>query len=661
MRAQSISSERIDLHALRRTLRALRRGDFSVRMTAGTGRVAREISEDLNAIIDLARARTAELTRVRGAVGRKGKLGERACVPGSRGSWDAELRAVNDLIDDLVQPTQEMVRVIGAVTRGDLSQTMPVRVDGKPVQGAPLQVARTVNTMVARLGSVAAEVTRVAREVGTERKPGSRARVKGAAGVWKDLTNSVNLLAGNAEVPTPVPSGDVSRRGTVELGGEILRLKDTIETMADQLNEFDLFLTAADRGPEHALKAYPLKVVDHLLKPVKPEILRANVRVFVELHRKTRRLLETEQREHRMRMAEVQEQRDQFFSQALDMMAIAELDGRFREANPAWTACLGYTPQELQGRSLLSLVDPVHRETVSAVWERLRRSGERAIFECRCRAKGGSYRWLSWHAQAFADNRCVHAVARDVSPMKEAMEQLSLINADLEQFAYIAAHDLREPLRMVATCVMLLERRYKGRLGAEADELIGHAVNGATRMHTLIGDLLSYSRLRSEEHTGEPVDCARIVEMALYNLRQLVEESAASVHVGGLPSISGHPAHVQVVFQNLIENALKYRGEKPLRVEIAAEAAARGWIFSVKDNGIGIKPQYHERVFRMFQRLHDRHTQPGHGMGLAIVKKIVEQHGGRIWLESSPGRGTTIRFHMPEAAEEAVVSRSAGG
>jgi PAS domain S-box-containing protein len=431
-----------------------------------------------------------------------------------------------------------------------------------------------------------------------------------------------------------------------------------------------IFLTAGDRLSEQILRGYSVGAVDYIHKPVNPEILQSKVRVFAELHEKSQRLLWLEQREHDRRLAEVQAQRNRFFSISLDMMCIAGLDGRFQEMNPAWESCLGIPPASLQDALLFDLVHEDDREMARAAWEGLGRQEGRAMFECRCRHSDGTYRWLSWHVQAVRRERCCYAAVRDITGMKEALEQLSchardlsLINADLEQFAYIAAHDLREPLRMVASCVMLLERRLRGTVAPENDELIRFAVEGSRRMHQLIGDLLSYSRLRREEHAAEPVDVGRIVEMALFNLRQAIEESRAAVQVGVLPSLRGHPAQLQVLFQNLIENALKYRGEAPPEIRIQARSSEEGWEFSVQDNGIGIKPQHHDRVFRIFQRLHDRVTHPGSGMGLAIAKKVVERHGGRIWLDSGPGEGTTFYFTIPAAParqEEGRIAREAG-
>ncbi|MBU6428498.1 MAG: hypothetical protein KGR26_05790 [Cyanobacteria bacterium REEB65] len=230
----------------------------------------------------------------------------------------------------------------------------------------------------------------------------------------------------------------------------------------------------------------------------------------------------------------------------------------------------------------------------------------------------------------------------------ERTAELTRSNRELERFAYVASHDLQEPLRAVSGFVSLLARRFKGKIDPEADEFITYAVDGATRMRTLINDLLTYSRAGTRPKALELTNCETIFEHALANLQPTIADTGASVVRGPLPTLMTDRVMLTQVFQNLIANALKFRSpdRKP---EVRVEAVRRDdeWQFSIRDNGIGIEPQYFGRIFELFQRLHDPTRYPGTGLGLAICKKIVERYGGRIWVESQPGEGSTFFFTLP--------------
>lgn len=235
--------------------------------------------------------------------------------------------------------------------------------------------------------------------------------------------------------------------------------------------------------------------------------------------------------------------------------------------------------------------------------------------------------------------------------IRQRTEELARSNRDLEQFAYVASHDLQEPLRAVAGPLQLLQRRYQGQLDARADEFIGHAVDGATRMQTLIDDLLSYSRVGRLEDPKQAVPAEQALEFALKNLAVVIDETGAQIEHEALPVVQAISSQLALLFQNLIGNAIKFRSkERTPVIRVRAEPLGREWRFLVADNGIGISEQYFERIFVIFQRLHTRREYPGTGLGLALCKRIVEHHGGKIWVESTQGEGTTFYFTVPRAA-----------
>jgi PAS domain S-box-containing protein len=239
----------------------------------------------------------------------------------------------------------------------------------------------------------------------------------------------------------------------------------------------------------------------------------------------------------------------------------------------------------------------------------------------------------------------------DITARKRAETELRRSNEELERFAYVASHDLQEPLRMVGSYVQLLGKRYKGKLDADADEFIGYALDGALRMQRLIEDLLAFSRVGTRGQALVPTDANAVLDRALGSLKLAIDEAGATVTRDGLPTVSADAGQLEHLFLNLLSNALKFRASAPPEIRVAAERRDRDWVFSVHDNGIGIDPQYFERIFIIFQRLHGKNDYPGTGIGLAICKKIVERHGGRIWVESQPGQGATFSFTLPAVSE----------
>jgi PAS domain S-box-containing protein len=253
----------------------------------------------------------------------------------------------------------------------------------------------------------------------------------------------------------------------------------------------------------------------------------------------------------------------------------------------------------------------------------------------------------------------------DVSERKRAegelaarTEDLMRSNAELERFAYIASHDLQEPLRMVASYTQLLQRRYEGRLDKDADEFIAFAVDGATRMQRLINELLAYSRVGSQGAPFVEADLNEVLAEILSILGSSIAENSAVVTHDPLPKVLCDPTQIGQVFQNLLVNALKFRSDDPPRIHIGVEASDDEWVFSVRDNGLGIEPEYFDRIFVIFQRLQSRTEYPGTGMGLAICKRIIERHGGRTWVESDPGKGSTFYFTLGARGEDHYVGNA---
>ncbi|MHB1355210.1 MAG: sensor histidine kinase [Anaerolineae bacterium] len=234
-------------------------------------------------------------------------------------------------------------------------------------------------------------------------------------------------------------------------------------------------------------------------------------------------------------------------------------------------------------------------------------------------------------------------------------EELMRSNRELEQFAYVASHDLQEPLRMVISYVQLIAERYAGKLDEKADKYIGYAVDGSVRMQRLITNLLAYSRVSSQAKPFAPTRCTDLAREALQDLGKAIEESGGDVIVGDLPTVLADRTQLKQVFQNLISNAIKFRGDAPPRVEVSALRLGDNWEFCVADNGIGIDPQFYDRVFVIFQRLNEQDKYPGSGLGLAIVKKIVERHGGRIWIESEVGKGSKFKFTLPAVSDQPIA------
>jgi PAS domain S-box-containing protein len=348
------------------------------------------------------------------------------------------------------------------------------------------------------------------------------------------------------------------------------------------------------------------------------------------------------------------------FELAASGIAHVSLDGRFMRVNRQLCGILRYREDELIGRSVKEVSHPEDRDVTDA--QRLKvHAGERQSvrFEKRYLRKDGSTVWVSLGVALVRGDGGAPlyeiAMFDDITERKqaeaalhEAHEELKRSNSELEQFAYVASHDLQEPLRMVSSYTQLLGRRYGEKFDADAKEFMGYIVDGAARMKQLIEDLLAYSRVGTKGKDFRAVELDRALRRALGNLKAAIDESGARVTHDPLPTLPADEVQLAQLFQNLIGNALKFRADAAPRIRVQVSEKDKFFEFAVRDNGIGIEPQYFERIFMVFQRLHNKGEYPGTGIGLAICKKVVERHGGQIRVESRPGEGSAFIFTLPK-------------
>jgi two-component system, LuxR family, sensor kinase FixL len=369
----------------------------------------------------------------------------------------------------------------------------------------------------------------------------------------------------------------------------------------------------------------------------------------------------TERKRTEEELREAEERMRSIVDHVIDGIITIDESGTVESYNPAAERIFGYSASEVIKQNVKMLMpDPFHSEHDGYLANYLH-SGEAKIIgigrEVVGRRKDGSTFPMDLAVSEFhlGQRRYFTGIVRDISDRKRAesellktAQELARSNLDLEQFAYVASHDLQEPLRAVSGCVQVLKKRYQGQLDSRADELIVHTVDGVGRMQTLIDDLLSYSRVGTRAEPIEPIDCQVCLAQSLANLEATIAEADAVITHDPMPVVMADAAQLTQLFQNLISNAIKFRGQKPPKVHIAAKRSANDWGFAVTDNGIGMEPEYFDRIFVIFQRLHTRTEYPGTGIGLAICKKIVERHGGRISVTSAPGRGSTFCFTIPD-------------
>ena len=434
-----------------------------------------------------------------------------------------------------------------------------------------------------------------------------------------------------------------------------------------------LFLTGY-RNEEHLFRGYDLGAVDFLFKPIVPEVLRSKVAVFVELSRSNAKL--KEQADELRRQAQVLQKAEQkfrsLFEAAPDAMVMCRQDGEIVAVNSQMEALFHCGRDHLISRNIRSVV-PGWTFRLQPGWDDHWRSGraqppERGM-ELEAWAPGGE-RFpveITFSPLSTEDGVLITSAIRNISERKRAEEQIHQLNTNLEervlerteallrsneelqQFAYVASHDLQEPLRNVSIYAQLLAKRYHGQLQGDADQFIEFIVESAQRMEKLIHDLLDFSQVESRgSDFFTKMRCEEALDDAIRNLHSLIEESGAIVTRDPLPTLVGDPIQWTRLFQNLVVNSIKYRSEEAPRIHVSVDGSGREWLFSVKDNGIGIEPQYAEKVFGIFKCLQPRDKPSGSGMGLAICRKIVSRHEGRIWVEPTTGKGATFCFTVPK-------------
>jgi PAS domain S-box-containing protein len=433
-----------------------------------------------------------------------------------------------------------------------------------------------------------------------------------------------------------------------------------------------IFLTGY-KSEEHLFRGYDLGAVDFLFKPIVPEVLRSKIAVFVELNRSTAKL--KEQAEAMARQAEVLRKAELKFRSLLeaapDAMVMCREDGEITMVNSQAEVLFGCGRSALVSRNIRALVPgwdfqrPLERHVELGSLEL--QPGDIGLEMVAVRDNGSTFPVaISVRPLHTEEGVVITTVIRDITLRHKNEEQIRQLNATLEQrvmertealmqsneelqrFAYIASHDLQEPLRTVSIFAQLLAKRWGGRLDGEADQFIRYIVDSSERMERMIHDLLDFSRVdaRATDHFVR-TSCDEALEDAIGNLHSLIEENQVELTKGDLPMVLADPVQLTRLFQNLLVNSIRYRTEEAPRIHVGAEPREKEWVFSVKDNGIGIEPEYSEKVFGIFKCLHPRDKYPGSGMGLAICRKIVTRHEGRIWVESELGEGATFYFTLP--------------
>src|SRR6266849_3920252 len=455
----------------------------------------------------------------------------------------------------------------------------------------------------------------------------------------------------------PLPREPLSERTTLEdaqrallniledSGAEKARLEEAQRAVLNILDDF-LNEKAHLQGTQRAV----LNILEDFdLERIKVEVVNQQLEKQIE-----------ERKEAEKALREAEERFRTLANNISQLAWIADEKGYIFWYNQRWFDYTGTTLEEMAGWGWQKVHHPDHVQQVVTKISKCFQSGEVWEDTFPLRGRDGNYRWflslavpirdldgkiLRW----FGTNTDITERKKFEEHLVKTVGELKRSNDELQQFAYVASHDLQEPLRMVASYTQLLAKRYKGRLDADADEFIAYAVDGSNRMQGLIRDLLAYCRVGTTGKELHETSSEAALEQALLNLQGAIQESSGVVTHDPLPTVIADGAQLVQLFQNVVGNAIKYRSAELPRVHVSAKKnGGQEWIFSMRDNGLGIDPKYFEKIFVMFQRLHGREEFSGTGIGLTVCKKIAERHGGRMWVESAPGKGSTFYLALPE-------------
>jgi PAS domain S-box-containing protein len=447
-----------------------------------------------------------------------------------------------------------------------------------------------------------------------------------------------------------------------------------------------IFITSISNSENNIAHGYSLGAVDYMLTPIVADVLRAKASVFIDLYRKTElikqqseELRQVEQFRHERELADVADRleaetkRNRFFTLSLDLLAIASFDDYFIQLNPIWATTLGFDVEELKSKCLIEFVHPEDRAATTERLTCLKLGSAPVYFENRYRCRDGSFRWLGWTAAPFPAEQLLYIFARDITERKAAENEIKTLNVELERriksltelnieleaFGYSISHDLRAPLRSIRSFAQFLREHPGATFDLEGSDYLRRVESAAKYMDVLLLDLLQYSRLNASDLELSLVDMDAALKDVLSSIEKEIEEQKAQIEINGpLGCVRAHPATIRQVLYNLISNGLKFvpAGTSP-HIQVRAEARAGRVKIWIADSGIGIAPQFHQKIFGLFQRLHSHDAYPGTGIGLALVRKGIERMGGQIGLESDLGAGTRFWFELVESRAPSDTER----